>query len=113
MKTAVRWVLRVISLIAFGLSLLSAWMFYVFYLKWAWVFEDGRYFDPVEDVVYHDTSSVWGVISFVLLLIAIALWLVASKIKNKRDLAQPTALPPPIVSEPGAVATGSTHKLDG
>ena len=44
--------------------------------------EDGRYFDPVEEVVYHDTSLIWGVISFLLLLISIVLWLVASKIKR-------------------------------
>ena len=103
MKTAVRWVLRVISLITFGLSVLSFWLFYVFYLKWAWLFEDGRYFDPVDGVVYHDTSFIWGVISSLLLLISIALWLVASKIKNN----------PLIGSVPGAVATGSRHKLNG
>jgi hypothetical protein len=91
MKTVVRWGLKILSLIAFGLCLLSAWMFYVFYLKWVWVFEDGRYFDPVEEVVYHDTGLVWGVISFLLLLLSILLWFVASKIKNKRDLTQPTA----------------------
>src|SRR5688572_24430461 len=100
MKTVARWGLKIISLITFGLSVLSAWMFYVFYLKWAWVFEDSRYFDPVEGVVYHDTSLIWGVISFVLLLFSILIWFVASKIKDKRDLTQPTALPPPIVSVP-------------
>jgi cbb3-type cytochrome oxidase subunit 3 len=84
MKTVLRWGLKIISLITFGLSVLSFWLFYVFYLKWAWVFEDGRYFDPVEGVVYHDTSFVWGVISFFLLLISIVLWLVASKIKRVR-----------------------------
>lgn len=84
MKNIIRWVLRAISLIVFGLSLFSAWMFYIFYLKWARVFEDGRYFDPVEDVVYHDTSFIWGVISFVWLLLAILLWLVAPKMNRVR-----------------------------
>jgi len=41
MKTVVRWGLKIISLVTFGLSVLGAWMFYVFYLKWVWVFEDG------------------------------------------------------------------------
>jgi hypothetical protein len=84
MKTVARWGLKILSLITFGLCLLSAWMFYVFYLKWAWVFEDGRYFDPLEEVVYHDTSFIWGVISFVLLLFSILIWFVASKIKRVR-----------------------------
>ena len=84
MKTVVRWGLKIISLITFGLSVLSAWMFYVFYLKWVWVFEDGRYFDPVEEVVYHDTSFIWGVISFFLLVISIVLWLVALKMNRVR-----------------------------
>jgi hypothetical protein len=84
MKTIVRWGLKIISLITFGFSLLSAWMFYVFYLKWVWVFEDGRYFDPVEEVVYHDTSFIWGVISFVLLLLSSLFWFVASRIKRVR-----------------------------
>ena len=34
MKTVVRWGLKSISLITFGLSVLSTWLFYVFYLKW-------------------------------------------------------------------------------
>src|SRR6185436_14182072 len=82
MMTVLRWALKIISLFTFGFSVLSAWMFYVFYLKWAWVFEDGRYFDPVEEVVYEDTSFIWGVISFVLLLLSVVLWLVASKTKR-------------------------------
>lgn len=84
MKTAVRWGFKVISLCTFGFSVVSAWLFYVFYLRWAWVFEGGRYFDPEEAVVYHDTSFIWGVISFLLLLLSILLWFVAPKIKRVR-----------------------------
>jgi hypothetical protein len=84
MKTVVRWGLKIVSLFTFGLSVLSALMFYVFYLKWAWVFEDGRYFDPVEEVVYEDTSVIWGVITLFFLLLSILLWFVASKIKRAR-----------------------------
>ena len=76
-------VLRLISLLTFALCLLAGWMFYIFYLKWLPVFEDWRYFDPEEGVVYHDTSFVWGVLSLAALLISIALWLVARKIKGK------------------------------
>lgn len=76
--------LKIISLFTFGLCLLFGWMFYVFYLKWLPVFENGRYFDPLEEVVYHDTSSILGIISLALLLISIILWLVASKIKGQR-----------------------------
>ena len=82
MKTIVRLGLRAISLFTFGFSVVSAWLFYTFYLKWAWVFEDGRYFDPEEEVVYDDASFIWGVISFSLLLLSILLWLVASKINR-------------------------------
>ena len=84
MKTVVRWGLKIISLFTFGLSVLSAWMFCVFYLKWAWVFEEGRYFDPVEEVVYEDTSFIWGVIFFFLLLLSILFWFVASRITRAR-----------------------------
>jgi hypothetical protein len=77
-------VLKIISLFTFGLCLLSVWMFYEFYLKWLPMFENGRYFDPREEVVYHDTSSIWGILSLSLLLISIVLWLVASKIKDER-----------------------------
>lgn len=52
--------LKIISVITFGASLFFGWMFYQLYLKWVFLFEDGRYFDPVEDVVYHDTNFVSG-----------------------------------------------------
>ncbi|MBD0372400.1 MAG: hypothetical protein ICV60_16270 [Pyrinomonadaceae bacterium] len=76
--------LKIISLLTFGLCLLSGWLFYEFYLKWLPVFEDGRYFDSETGVVYHDTGSVWGILSLSLLLISIVLWLLASKIKGAR-----------------------------
>ena len=75
--------LRLVSLLAFALCLVCGWLFYEFYLKWVSVFEDGRYFDPEEGVVYEDTSFVWVVLSLVALLISIALWLIAGKIKGR------------------------------
>ena len=76
-------VLKFISLFMLSLCLLTGWLFYVFYLKWFSVFENGRHFDPVEEVVYHDTSFIWGVISTFLLLVSIVLWLLATKIKDR------------------------------
>ena len=74
--------LKIISLFTLGLCLLFGWLFYAFYLKWLSVFEDGRYFDPETGVVYHDTNFISGILSLSLLLISIALWLLASKIKG-------------------------------
>jgi hypothetical protein len=76
--------LRIISLFAFALCLLSGWLCYEFYFKWLSVFEDGRYFDPETGVVYHDSGSVWGVLSLATLLISIALRLIARKIKGRQ-----------------------------
>ena len=78
--------LKIISLFTFGWSLLFGWLFYVFYLKWVFRFENGRYFDPVEEVVYEDDSLIWGILSLFLILISVVLWLLASKIKSKRDM---------------------------
>lgn len=74
--------LKIISLFTFGGSLFFSWLFYIFYLKWVFLFENGRYFDPVEEVVYHDSSSVYGIFFLFLLLVSVALWLVASKLKS-------------------------------
>jgi hypothetical protein len=79
--------LKIISLFTFGLCLLSGWLFYGFYLKWLSMFENGRYFDPETGVVYHDSGLVWGIISLAALLISIALWLIARKVKGmQRDV---------------------------
>lgn len=87
MKTVrlVRGGLKIISVFTFGLCLLSGWMFYVFYLRWFSLFENGRYFDPVEGVVYHDSSDIWGIISLFLLLVSALLWLLATKIKRQEQ----------------------------
>jgi hypothetical protein len=77
--------LKIISLFTFGLFLLSGWMFYVFYLKWVSLFENGRYFDPKEEVVYDESSFIWGIISLFLLLIFALLWLLATKIKGQEQ----------------------------
>ena len=86
MKTLVRLALRLVSLLAFSLGAVCAWLFYVFYFKWISVFEDGRYFDPVEEVVYHDTSSIYGVFSLSLVLLAVILWLLASRMKRSTSI---------------------------
>lgn len=76
-------VLKIISLFMFGLCLLFGWLFYVFYLKWLSVFENGRYFDPETGVVFHDSNFICGVLSLFWLLISIALWLIATKAKGR------------------------------
>ena len=78
--------LKIISLFTFGGCLFFFWLFYIFYLKWVFLFENGRYFDPVDEVVYEDDSLILGIIFLFLLLISVVLWLVASKIKGKRNL---------------------------
>ena len=75
--------LKFISLFTFGLFLLSGWMFYVFYLRWLSLFENGRYFDPVEEVVYDESSVIWGIISLFLLLVSALLWVLATQIKRQ------------------------------
>ena len=75
--------LKIISLFTFGLCLLSVWMFYVFYLKWYSLFENGRYFDPKEEVVYDESSFIWGIISLFLLLVSALVWVLATKIKRQ------------------------------
>lgn len=77
--------LNIISLFTFGLCLLSVWMFYVFYLKWFSLFENGRYFNPVEEVVYDESSIIWGIISLFLLLVSALLWMLATKIKRQEQ----------------------------
>jgi hypothetical protein len=74
--------LKIISVITFGGSLVFGWLFYVFYLKWVFLFENGRYFDPVEEVVYEDDSLVLGIISLFLFLFSVVLWLLASKLRS-------------------------------
>ena len=79
-------VLKTISLMAVAASLFFGWLFYVLYLKWIFRFENGRYFDPVEEVVYEEDSSILGIFSFVLLLFSVGIWLLASRIKSKREM---------------------------
>jgi hypothetical protein len=77
--------LKIISLFTFGLCLLSGWMFYVFYLKWISLFENGRYFDPKEEVVYDESSFIWVILSLFLLLVSALLWVLATKIKRQEQ----------------------------
>lgn len=77
--------LKIVSLFTFGGSLFFGWLFYVFYLKWVFLFENGRYFDPVEEVVYEEDSFISGIISLFLFLFSVVLWLLASRIKSKRN----------------------------
>jgi hypothetical protein len=78
--------LKIISLFTFGGCLFFFWLFYVFYLRWVFLFENGRYFDPVEEVVYQDSSSVLGIFSLFLLLFSVVLCLLASRVKSNRDV---------------------------
>lgn len=52
--------LKLVSLITLVLCLLCGWLFYEFYFKWMFLFEDGRYFDPATGVVYHDSALIRG-----------------------------------------------------
>ena len=78
--------LKVISVFIFSGSLFFFWVFYQLYLKWLFLFENGRYFDPVEEVVYEEDSLVLGIISLVLLVLSVGLWLLALKIRSKRNM---------------------------
>ena len=52
----IRLLLRVTAVVTLAAGLMFWWTFYVFYLKWVAVFENGRYFDPVEGVVYTEAG---------------------------------------------------------
>ena len=82
-RTLLRAALKTISVIICGGSLFFGWVFYQLYLKWFFLFENGRYFDPVDDVVYEDDSLIVGIISLFLLLFSVVLWLLASKLRSK------------------------------
>ena len=56
------------------------------------VFEGGRYFDPETETVITDSNIVYGVFSFVALLISAASWLIGNKITNKERGGQPASL---------------------
>jgi hypothetical protein len=76
--------LKLISFLAFGLCLFTGWMFYEFYFKWHSLFgENGRYFDPVDEAIYDDSSSIWGIFFLMALFLGVAAWLVATKIKAR------------------------------
>lgn len=77
--------LKTISVLTFSGSLFFFWVFYQLYLKWFFRFENGRYFDPVEEVVYEEDSFISGIISLFLFLFSVVLWLLASRIKSKRN----------------------------
>ena len=84
--------LKTISVIILAGSLFFGWLFYQLYLKWVFLFENGRYFDPVDDVVYEDESLILGVISLFLLLFSVVIWLLASKLRSnaaRRSCVQP------------------------
>ncbi len=60
--------LGVAAAVAFALALVFGMFFYTFYLKWAALFENHRYFDPQSGIVYHDSSSVHGILAALFLL---------------------------------------------
>jgi hypothetical protein len=76
--------LTLIALAAFVLFLLFGWLFYEFYLKWIYLFEDGRYFDPRTETVHHDSSFIWGILSLASLLISIVFRLAARKMRRRQ-----------------------------
>jgi Sec-independent protein secretion pathway component TatC len=72
-------VVRIISIVLFLLGLLCAWMFYATYLKWAYLFENGRYFDPRDSVVHHDSNVVWVILALAFIFPAAAIWILSRK----------------------------------
>ena len=79
-----RVLLYITAVVTFAVGLLWWWMFYVFYLKWVTVFENGRYFDPVDEVVYTDSGMVHGVIAAILWLICAAAVFAVRKLSGMR-----------------------------
>lgn len=59
--------------ILFILFLSSLICFFLFYqLYWIWTFDsEGRAFDPVEGIVYQESSMVWGILGFSCLVASI------------------------------------------
>ena len=66
--------------VAFALALVFGLFFYTFYLKWAALFENHRYFDPQSGIVYHDSSSLYGILAALFLFISISCLLVRWKL---------------------------------
>ena len=65
---------------AFGLAFVFGLFFYTFYLKWVTLFENHMYFDPQSGIVYHDSSSVHGILAALFLLVSISCLLLRWKI---------------------------------
>jgi hypothetical protein len=79
----IRILLWAVAGVTFAVGLLWWWMFWVFYLRFVTVFENGRYFDPVEEVVYTDSGMVHGIIAALLWAISAAAVLVLQGIKSR------------------------------
>lgn len=63
-------------MLAAAVGLIGAFFFWIyieFYWKYRDLFENGRYFDPDEGVVYHEQSAIWGAMAAVFILGSIAL----------------------------------------
>jgi len=70
---------------AFGMALVFGMFFYTFYLKWAALFENHRYFDPQSGIVFHDSSSVYGIFAALFLLTSPACLLLRRRV-NKGNI---------------------------
>lgn len=67
-----------------GCGLFALWGYYFFYLRWAGRFNgEGRYFDPVEGVVYSADSSGDLLVSVLAFLLALVLWLMGRALRKK------------------------------
>ena len=58
-------------------------LFYKSYLKWITLFENGRYFDPVDGVVHHESAFVWGAIALIFLLTSASIWLISGRVRTE------------------------------
>lgn len=67
-----RWLARIGAAVCLGISALCFYAWYAFYLKWDFN-ELGRYYDPVEQVVYTSSGAVWILPATVLLAVGMVL----------------------------------------
>lgn len=72
-----RWVLSIFAAALGLIGAFSFWIYIEFYWKYRDLFQNGRYFDPDESVVYDEQSAVWGAIAAMFILGSIALLLLA------------------------------------
>lgn len=90
MARIARWIFILLAMALGLIGAFHAWMYFELYWKYGELFEDGRYYDPVTGVVYHEENSATIFIAAVFFLGAFVLLLRVRK-SGKRTPRPPAA----------------------